>query len=186
MSSHTHPQKVHVAFLTISISQSTRLLVARTGRHEERSSQLPAAVTPSSPSRLESSFLDLGPVRYLLFGPDAVADRLLSFRYRVQVTIHVHSSEAVTTEPEAGRSSSSTSTSHPLDRCMPVPSVYCPIKRQVGGPYGMKIIPFGVLPSTHLKVSSPHNDRTRTVLPFGTPISFISSGCITIVLTVAL
>jgi hypothetical protein len=50
----------------------------------------------------------------------------------------------------------------------------------------MKMIPLGVFPSTHLNVSSPHNDRTRTVLPFGTPISFMSSGCMSMVLTVAL
>src|SRR5262245_31116381 len=105
MSSHTHPQKVHVALRTISISlpvlgagrldtrgqvgdcpwsvpgmSLTRLFIARTGRHEERSSQLPAAITPSSSSRLESSFLDFGPVRHLLFRQDAVANRLLAIR----------------------------------------------------------------------------------------------------------
>src|SRR5688572_6534598 len=163
MSSHTHPQKVHVALRTISISlpvlgtwflvrpssmvrpksvvslvravNLTRLFVARTGRHEERSSQLPAAVTPSSPSRLESSFLDFGPVTHLLFRQDAVADRLLAIHHRSGSTFHRHSSgAAATTEPEAGASSSSTSTSQPLERGMPVPSVYCPINRHVGGP----------------------------------------------------
>src|ERR1700722_13246454 len=64
MSSQTQPQKVHVAYFTISIavlSPLARLLVARTGRHQERSSQLPAAEAPARPARLVPAFFDHGP-----------------------------------------------------------------------------------------------------------------------------
>src|SRR2546426_9257897 len=61
---------------------------------------------------------------------------------------------------------------------------------QVGGPYATKIIPRGTFPSfppcsLQRKVASPFSERTRTVPPEETPISFMSSGCITIVVTMA-
>src|SRR5712671_4440775 len=101
---------------------------------------------------------------------------------------HVHFTAAGvgTGATGAGASRSSTSTSQPLDIGIPVPSVYCPIRWHVGGPYGTKIIPVGSLPSMHLNVASPHRDRRSTVLPFGTPISRISWAFMCIVDTVAL
>ena len=59
----------------------------------------------------------------------------------------------------------STSTSQPLEVGIPVPSVSAPMSRQVGGPYGTKIMPAGTFPSTHWKVASPFSDRTRTLPP---------------------
>ena len=46
-------------------------------------------------------------------------------------------------------------------------------------------MPSGTFPSTHRKIASPLADRTRTVLPDAIPISFMSSGCMFKVLTVA-
>src|SRR5688500_9127883 len=58
--------------------------------------------------------------------------------------------------------SGSTSTSHPFDVGIPVPSVAWPMIRQVGGPYGTKIIPCGTFPSLHTKLAVPVSERTRT------------------------
>ena len=41
---------------------------------------------------------------------------------------------------------------------------------QVGGPYGTKIMPEGILPSTQRKVTSPYSERTRTLPPASVPI----------------
>src|SRR5207302_2332649 len=88
----------------------------------------------------------------------------------------------VTGSPGAG----STSTSQFLEVSIPVPSVSDPIRRQVGGPYGTKIIPRGTFPSWQRKVASPpYSDRTRTVPPGATPRAFKSSGCRIRVFTIA-
>ena len=49
----------------------------------------------------------------------------------------------------------STSTSQPLEVGIPVPSVLPPMSRHVGGPYGTKIIPWGILPSVARNRASP-------------------------------
>src|SRR4051794_38293799 len=59
MSSQTHPQKVHVAFFTTLSSiapprllfASPRQLAVRTGRDDETSAQLPAAVAAADAAR---------------------------------------------------------------------------------------------------------------------------------------
>src|SRR3989442_217637 len=71
MSSHTQPQKVHVAFLT-----TVRLILffawlglgsARTGRHDERSAKLPSAEAPADAARLVPSGFDGLPGRDLIW-----------------------------------------------------------------------------------------------------------------------
>jgi hypothetical protein len=54
------------------------LLVARTGRHQERSTKLPAAKTASRPAGLVPTLFDFGPVRNLFFPKNAEADGLLA------------------------------------------------------------------------------------------------------------
>src|SRR5947208_5813319 len=85
--------------------------------------------------------------------------------------------------PVAPDATGSTSTSQPFDVGIPVPAVLWPISRQVGGPYGTKIMPTGTFPSRHWKVASPFSDRTRTVPPEGIPASFMSSACMVMVPT---
>src|SRR6188768_2471019 len=79
-----------------------------------------------------------------------------------------------------------TSTSQPFDVGIPVPSVSPPISLHVGGPYGTKIIPSGILPAAHLNSASPNSVRTRAICPSANPISAISSAAIVIVLVRAL
>src|SRR6185369_9012943 len=81
MSSHTHPQNVQVACFTIStlspshrINALTRLLVARTGRHEERSTKLPSAEASAGTARLITRLFDHRPVLNVLFANDAEPD----------------------------------------------------------------------------------------------------------------
>src|SRR5438477_9459767 len=75
MSSQTQPQKVQVAFLvtvnSMNLSRSRKRLLfsVRTGRDDERSPQLAAAVAAPNPPGHEPSRLDLGP------GPRVVGRR---------------------------------------------------------------------------------------------------------------
>ena len=114
-----------------------RLLVARTGRHNERSSEFPTAKAAARTPRLVPAFLDLGPMRNVLFWQNPEADGLLALRgyvsffhtvqhaSRLVVVYSVGHSGASDAETDAaGASNSSTSTSQPLDRGIPVPSVY--------------------------------------------------------------
>jgi len=78
----------------------------------------------------------------------------------------------------------STSTSQFLEVGMPVPSVSDPISRQVGGPYGTKIIPSGTRPSTQVKTTSACSVRIRTRPPSAMPAAFMSPEFIVTVLTV--
>src|SRR5205823_4418185 len=151
-----------------------RLFAGPTGRQHEGSTKLPAAEAPFDPPWLIATGFNLGPRRNIFFRQDPETDRLFAVLVYFWL-LHAGVPAAI----------NSTSTSHPLESGMPVPSVCCPIRRHVGGPYGTKIMPRGILPSMHLKVVSPHGDLTRTVLPEGTPISFMSSGCMVMVPTVA-
>src|SRR5262245_27675906 len=93
----------------------------------------------------------------------------------------VHAGDGATNPTGSG----STSTSQPFEVGIPVPSVPPPMSRQVGGPYGTKIMPTGTFPSVHWNVASPCWVRTRTFPPGVTPTALISSGCIVSVLTIA-
>src|SRR5262249_27637959 len=79
----------------------------------------------------------------------------------------------------------STSTSHPFDVGIPVPSVSPANSRHVGGPYGTNNNPRGMFPSLHRNTASPVSVRTRTLAPVTSPSSFMSSGCIVSVPTIA-
>src|SRR5262245_8799811 len=78
MSSQTQPQNVHVACFTISMVSLPWLLVARTGQHQERSSQFPPAQAAARASRLEAALFNLGPMRDVLLPQDAELDGLLA------------------------------------------------------------------------------------------------------------
>jgi hypothetical protein len=81
MSSQTQPQNVHVAYFTISIDilgVLPGLFVARTGRHEERSSKLTTAEAAARPPRLVATFFDHGPMLDVLFRQNPKTDGLFA------------------------------------------------------------------------------------------------------------
>src|SRR5262245_28550797 len=103
------------------MAYSLGLFAARTGRHDERSAQLAAGITAANAARTVATGFDQFPRRH--GGRSGVG---FGFLYRIVCFDDVHQA------PQLG--SGSTSTSHPLEVGIPVPSVVCPMSRQVGGP----------------------------------------------------
>src|SRR5438552_297931 len=148
MSSHTQPQKVHVAFLTtvrlILFFARPSLGSARTGRHDERSTKLPSAEAPANAARLVPSCVNGLP------GRDLVWSGLRKSKIRGWLAFAIgfwntHGSFHNLHGPQEGIGSAgsadatgSTSTSQPFEVGIPVPSVIWPMMWHVGGPYGTK------------------------------------------------